>query len=127
MPVDANLALQASVTKTTTFNGAAVNIPGGTPRRGLKARVLYSAGTTTSGSITVTFSVDVSTNGTAFSTGEFQGVDSAVVLTTTGGVAGELFIPFETSDAYVRLTATFSGGSAGQSLTYQGDVMLARP
>lgn len=127
MPRDANLALQTSTTTTTTFNGAAVNIPGGTPRRGLKARVIYSAGTTTSGTITVTFSVDVSTNGTTFSTGEFQGVDTAVVLNTTGGVAGELFIPFETSDPYVRVTATFSGGSAGQSITYFSDALLARP
>jgi hypothetical protein len=127
MPRDGNLVLQTSVTKTTTFNGANLNIPGGTPRRGLKARVIYSAGTTTSGTITVTYSVDVSTDGTTYSTGEFQGVDSAVVLNTTGGLAGEIFIPFETSDAYVRLTATFSGGSAGQSITYFGDVMLARP
>jgi hypothetical protein len=127
MPRDGNLVLQTSVTKTTTFNGANLGIPGGTPRRGLKARVIYSAGTTTSGTITVTFGVDVSTDGTTYSTGEFVGVDSAVVLNTTGGLAGEIFIPFETSDAFVRLTATFSGASAGQSLTYYGDVMLARP
>jgi hypothetical protein len=127
MARDANLVLQASTTTTTTFNGAAVGIPGGTPRRGLKGRVIYSAGTTTTGTVTVTFSVDVSTNGTAFSTGEFQGVDSAVVLNTTGGLAGEIFIPFETSDAYVRLTATFSAGAAGQSITYFGDVVQGRP
>jgi hypothetical protein len=49
MATDANVVLQASVTKTATFNGAAVQFPGGTPRRGLYARVLYSAATNASG------------------------------------------------------------------------------
>jgi hypothetical protein len=127
MPRDGNLVLQTSVTKTTTFNGATLNLPGGTPRRGLKARVIYSAGTTTTSTIGVTFSVDVSTDGTTYATSEFSANDNIVVLNTTGGIAGELFIPFETSQPNVRLTATFSAGANGPSLTYFGDVVLARP
>ena len=53
MPTDANLALQASVTRRTTFNGSALTMGAGagtgTPRRGLKVRVLYSATNTSSG------------------------------------------------------------------------------
>jgi hypothetical protein len=39
MATDANLTLQASVTKTGSFNGAGVDLKTGTPRRGLVARV----------------------------------------------------------------------------------------
>lgn len=126
MATDANLQLQASVTKTATFNGAGVNLPGGTPRRGLKARVIYSAATNVSGSNTVTFSVDVSPDNSTWFTGEFQGVDTAVVLSTTAQSA-EIYIPFETSQPYVRLTATFSGAGSTPTITYQGDITLGRP
>ena len=40
---DANVVLQALVTKTTSFNSVGVNLPGGTPRRGLFARFIASA------------------------------------------------------------------------------------
>lgn len=126
MPVDALLSLQSSVTKTTTFNGASISLPGGTPRRGLKARVIYSAGTTGSGTATVTFGIDVYANSTWY-TGEFQGLDTAVALSTTATASGEIFIPFETSAVDVRLTATFAGTGGTQTLTYLGDVVLARP
>lgn len=126
MATDANLALQASVTKTATFNGAGLNLPGGTPRRGLKARVIYSAATNASGANAVTFSVDVSPDNSTWYSGEFQGVDTAVNLSTTAQ-AGEIYIPFETSQPYVRLSATFSGAGTTPTITYQGDVTLGRP
>ncbi len=54
MPSDALLALAgtsaAPLTKTATFNGTAVILAGGTPRRGLVARVIYSAAQQASGS-----------------------------------------------------------------------------
>jgi hypothetical protein len=126
MPVDALLALQTSVSKTTTFNGASISLPEGTPRRGLKARVIYSAGTTGTGTATVTFSVDVYETSTWY-TGEFQGVDTAVALSTTATASGEIFIPFETAAVDVRLTATFAGTGGTQTLTYFSDVCLAHP
>lgn len=126
MATDANLQLQASVTKTATFNGAAVNLPGGTPRRGLKARVIYSAASNASGANAVTFSVDVSPDNVTWYTGEFQGVDTAVNLSTTAQ-SGEIFIPFETSQPYVRLSATITGAGSTPTITYQGDIVLARP
>jgi hypothetical protein len=126
MPTDANLALQASVTKTATFNGAAVNLPGGTPRRGLKARVIYSAATNASGSNSVLFQIDVSPDNSTWFSAESAAADAAVALSTTAQ-SGEIFIPFETSQPYVRLTATVSGAGSTPTITYQGDIVLARP
>jgi hypothetical protein len=130
MPVDANVALQASVTKVATFNGAALILPGGTPRRGLKARVIYSAATNASGSNTVIFSVDVSYDaGSTFTSLFFA---PTVTLTTTAQ-AGETFIPFEVSPTSVvngiqiRLTATVAGAGSTPTITYVGDITLTRP
>lgn len=126
MAVDANLVLQASVTKTATFNGAGVNLPGGTPRRGLKARVIYSAASNASGSNTVSFSIDTSADNSTWNTGDFVQHENDVALTTTAK-SGEFYIPFETSQPYVRLTATFSGAGASPTITYVGDITLGRP
>lgn len=126
MATDANTVLQASVTKTATFNGAALDLGTGTPRRGLKARVIYSAATNASGSNTVAFSVDTSADNSTWNTGEFASIENNVALSTTAQ-SGEFFIPFETSLRYVRLTATFSGAGSTPTITYQGDVSLVRP
>lgn len=126
MATDALLQLQASVTKTATFNGTAVNLPGGTPRRGLKARVLYSAATNASGSNSVLFQIDVSPDNSTWYSAEAAAADAAVALSTTAQ-AGEIAIPFETSQPYVRLTATVSGAGSTPTITYQGDLMLGRP
>lgn len=130
MPVDANLALQAQVTKTATFSSTALVLPAGTPRRGLKARVLYSAATNASGSNSVLFSIDVSKdNGSTFNQ-EF--LADPIALSTTAQ-SGEIFIPFEVSPTSVangiqiKLSATFSGAGSTPTITYQGDVTLARP
>ncbi len=131
MPTDALQQLQASVTKTATFNGAALTLPGGTPRRGLKARVIYSAATNASGSNSVTFSLDVSYDaGSTWLSNLFQA--PAIALSTTAQ-SGELFIPFDISPTSVangtqiRLSATFAGAGTGATITYQGDLSLSRP
>lgn len=126
MPTDANLAVQASVTKTATFNGAAVDLTTGTPRRGLKMRIIYSAASNASGSNTVTFSVDVSSDNSTWYTAEFQGVAEALTLSTTAQ-SGEIYLPFETSKRYVRLTCTITGSGSTPTITYQGDITLTRP
>jgi len=136
MPSDANIALQASVTKTATFNGAALILPGGTPRAGLVARVIYSAAlvTSSSGTDTIIFSVDVCYDGVP-TTWYSDFVAVPITLTTTAQ-AGELFIPFSISPTVVsnvitnpqiRLTATFSATSHGDTITYQGDIVPGRP
>lgn len=130
MPTDALLALQASVTKVATFNGAALTLAGGTPRRGLNARVLYSAATNASGANSVVFSVDVSYD--AGSTWFSDFLAPPVVLSTTAQT-GEVFIPFSISPTSVvngtqiRLTATFSGAGSTPTITYVGDLTISRP
>ena len=134
MPVDALIALQASVTKTATFNGAALILAGGTPRRGLKARIIYSAATNVSGANAVTFSVDVCYDGVP----TLWNVDfvAPVINLSTTAQSGEIFIPFDISPTVVagvitapqiRLTATFSGAGSTPTITYQGDLSLTRP
>lgn len=131
MPTDANVALQAQVTKTATFNSAALVLPaGGTPRRGLNVRVIYSAATNASGSNAVTFGIGVSRdNGSTFPI-EFQA--DPINLSTTAQ-SGEIYIPFSISPntvangCQIELFATFSGAGSTPTITYQGDITLARP
>lgn len=131
MATDANLVLQASVTKTATFNGAGVTI-GSTPRRGLKARVIYSAATNASGSNSVTFSIDATYDGGSNWFNVSTDAKDVINLSTTAQ-AGELFIPFEVSQTalanqcQVRLTCTVAGAGSTPTVTYQGDVSLSRP
>lgn len=116
MAVDANLALQASTTKTASFNSAGVDLKVGTPRRGLKARVLVTAISGTSP--TADFKIQHSDDNSTYT-------DLAVCLQGQVTAAGAYAIPFETSKRYVRLVATIGGTTP--SVTYQGDLMLARP
>jgi len=134
MPSDANVALQASVTKTSTFNGAALILPGGTDRAGLKARIIYSAATNVSGSNAVTFSIDVCYDGVP--TTWFSDFVAPPINLSTTAQSGEIFIPFDVSPTVVsgvitnpqiRLTATFSGAGSTPTITYQGDLVPGRP
>ena len=134
MAVDALIALQASVTKTSTFNGAALVLPGGTPRRGLNARVIYSAAGNASGANAVVFSVDVCYDGVP--TLWFADFLAPPINLVVALQQGELFIPFSVSPTMVagvitapqiRLTATFSGAGSTPTITYQGDISLTRP
>lgn len=131
MPVDALNQLQASVTKTSTFSSAAFSLPGGTPRRGLKARVIYSAGSSGTATSTAVFSVDVSHDGTNYYA---EAQSDPITLPTSGSVSGELHIPFEVSPTSVasginiKLTCTIApGASATPTITYFSDLEVARP
>ena len=132
MATDALIAFQASVTKTATFNGAALILLGGTPRRGLVCRVIYSAAQQASGSGVWAFSVDVCYDGvpTLWNSIAFA---PAVITLTASAQSGEIFIPFSISPTsvvngtQVRLTATLSGSPTTPTITYQGDIELARP
>lgn len=132
MATDALLQLQASVTKTATFNGSAVTLAGGTPRRGLVARVIYSAATNASGSNSVTFAIGVSYDAGSTWNLDFQSNANVINLSTTAQ-SGEIFIPFSISPTSVangtqiRLTATFAGAGSTPTITYQGDLQLGRP
>jgi hypothetical protein len=132
MPTDALIQLQASVTKTSTFSSAALNLPGGTPRRGLKARVIYSAGSSGTATSTAIFSIDVSHDGGSNYYTEAE--SDPITLPTSGSVSGEIFVPFEVSPTSVanqiniKLTCTIApGSSATPSITYVSDLTVARP
>jgi len=130
MATDALLSLQPLTTKTATFSGAAFFLAGGTRRRGLKARVIYSAAQNATGSNTVIFSVDVSKDGGVTYYTEFQ--TDPITLSTTVQ-AGQVHIPFEVSPTsvvngiYIRTTATIAGAGTGPSVAYQCDIDLGRP
>ena len=131
MATDALIGLQAQVTKTSTFSSAAYTLASGTTRNGLKCRVLYSAASSGTANSTAVFSIDVSHDGGNNFYTEFE--TDPLTLTTTAA-SGELFIPFEISPTSVangtqiKLTCTITpGSSATPTITYQGDLVLARP
>lgn len=125
MATDALIQLQASVTKTSTFQGTAVDLKTGTPRRGLKARVIYSAATNASGSNTVAFTIEHSDDNSTFYTLS-SNAEYNLALSTTAQ-SGEIFLPFETSKRYVRLVATITGAGSTPTVTYGGEITLSRP
>lgn len=125
MPTDALLTLQPSVTKTATFQGTAVDLKTGTPRRGLFARVIYSAATNASGSNTVAFTVEHSDDNSTFYT-LASDVEYNLALSTTAQ-AGEVFIPVNTSKRYVRLVCTVSGAGSTPTVTYGGEFSPSKP
>ena len=123
MPSDALSVLQASTTKTGTFNSAGLNIKG-TPTRGVFARILYSAAGTSSGAGSAVFRVTESDDNTTF-TGISQSTESSLVLSATP-IAGEIFIPVNAQKPYIRLElATLTG--TGATVTYQADIVLSKP
>lgn len=132
MPTDALVQLQPQVTKTATFNGAAVTLTTGTPRWGLAARVIYSAATNASGSNSVTFQIDVSYDAGSTWNADFVAADKVVNLSTTAQ-SGEIYIPFEivpkavAGGAQIRLTATFAGAGSTPTITYGGELSLSIP
>lgn len=125
MPADANAVLQASVTKTASFNSTALDLKGGTPRRGIYARILYSAATNASGSNSVTFSLEHSDDNSTF----YRRTDGAaeIINLSTTAQSGEIVLPIDTSKRYVRLVATFAGAGSTPTITYSSAIVAGRP
>jgi hypothetical protein len=127
MPSDANVVLQALTTKTATFQPTTgLDLISGTPIRGLVARILYSAASAASGTDTVTFQIDHSSDNSTFYTLAVAAKD-AVTLPTSGSASGEIFIRFFTKLRYVRLSAIFSSSAHTDTITYVGDIVPAIP
>src|SRR5713101_2466375 len=103
MATDALVAVQASVTKTATFNGAAFDLLTRPPYHfNLWVRVLYSAATNASGANNVTFTVDGSTDNSNWGTIGGARVGDQITLSTTAQ-ANEIFIPVQGFVRYIRL------------------------
>lgn len=130
MPVDALNQVQSSSTSTATAHSSAFTLPGGTPRRGLVARFMYSAATNASGSNSVTFSIDVSRDGGSTFNIEFEA--PPIALSTTAQ-ASEIAIPFSISPTSVangtqiKASANFSGAGSTPTITWQCDLEPGRP
>lgn len=123
---DANGSLQALVTKTTSFDGAGVDLGTGTPTRGLKARVNISAyiSATTSGS-TFTFTIQDSADNTTFS--PISQGPAPILTGSTANQAVEFHIPFFTARRYVRSSLTIGASTGSPSVSYLVDIGVARP
>jgi len=126
MASDANTVLQASVTKTATFQPTTgLDLITGTPTRGLVARVIYSAASAASGTDTVTFEIDESSDNSSFT--NIVVSDQPVTLPTSGTGSGEIYMRFFTKKRYVRLSAIFSSSAHTDTITYQGDIVPTIP
>jgi hypothetical protein len=133
MAADALLALQASTTKTATFNGTGKSLPYGSNRE-LFARVIYSAAANASGSNTAIFSLEYTVDGGSTWTTGF--VNATITLSTTAQAA-EVYLPIEfplsakvlatPANAQVRLSVTIAGAGTSPTITYYADITAAAP
>lgn len=104
---DALLVLAASATITDSANSTGLDIGlGGTQRRVLFARVLHSATSNASGSATITYKIQHSSDNSTWYDHTSGAVN--IITTTTTAQTGEIFIPVATDLRYVRLVTTFS-------------------
>lgn len=118
---DANTILQAATTFTATFTSAALNLPGGTPRRGLKARFLATTVGAATGTPTLAPKIQESADNTTWNDLAYPiGADTLTA-------AGEMFIPFDTNNPYVRLVVTQSGTVTTPSCVCSCDIGIAWP
>lgn len=130
MPTDALLQLAPSTVSTATAAGSAVTLPGGTPRRGIVARFLYSAATNVSGSNSAQFGISVSYDGGSTYLLDF--LAPAIALSTTAQ-SGEVEIQFSVSPTSVvngikiKANVTISGAGSTPTITWISDLQLARP
>jgi len=122
MAYDALTVLQTLTTKTSNFQGNAVDLRAGTPPRGLDARVVVTSYSSGTAGTTIYFLIEHSNDGSTWHPLAY----SEPLVTTTSAQNAVLHIPFETRRRYVRLSVTFSGG-ASPTATYFGDLGVAKP
>lgn len=126
MPYDTNGVLSATVTKTTSFTAAGVDLGTGTPRRGLKAQFIVPSyvSATTPGSV-FTPTIYGSSDNTTF-------IALATGTPLTGGTAAvttqePIYVPFDTSFRYVAAGMPISGSTGSPSITWSARLGIARP
>lgn len=120
---DALRVLQTLFTTSTGYSSTGLDLLTGTPRRGLKARVIAPEIKSVGTAGVVTFSVEASTDNTTFTV-----IATAEPITNAAtAVAKEIFIPFETSKRYVRLAVANTVSTGTPSIIYKADVGEARP
>jgi hypothetical protein len=119
-PVDSQLALQAAVTKTASFNSAALDMGSGWAPGGggvpMQAIVNYSAGDFTTGDESYTFKVQDSPDNSAWTDRSPAVVAPVTVAAPSGVISVGAFI----QQRYVRLVATLGGTTP--SITYSANL-----
>ena len=140
MAYDANLVLATATTvaTSTTTSSTALSLrnptsttvvnPGGTPRRGLKARIVVSAAT--GAAQTVAFQIAHSDDNSNYAVIAFPLPNNTSVTAPTAtltNAAGPqtLFIPFETDKPWIQLQTITTGTAV--SVIYSAQVGSARP
>ena len=114
MAYDANTILKASATETSSTNGDALDTKTGTPVNGMKARLLITAASGTTPTMTVNLQhSDDDSSYTTF---------ASFAQATTTGVQ---YVMCETPKRYVRASSTIGGTSP--SFTYKVDLGPTRP
>lgn len=117
--------LQASGTITDSANSTGLDIGlGGTLRRQLFARCLYSAAYAGTGGQVITFKIQHSSdNGTWYD--HASGALNALTLPTGVGnaLSGEFFIPVATDLRYIRLVVTFSASTNTPTVTREAHLV----
>lgn len=123
---DALNVLAASATITNSANSTAVDLGvGGTLRAILWARIIHSATSNASGSATITYSIEHSSDNSTFYACASGAKD--IITTSTTAAAGEVYIPFVTDLRYVRLVSTFSSTTGTPTTTRQADITVTAP
>ena len=120
---DALEVLQTLFTSSTGYSGTGVDLGVGTPRRGLKARVIATAISSVGTAGVVTFQVDHSSDNTTYT----NIASSDPITNAAAAVTKELDIPFETSKRYVRLTVANTVSTGTPVIAWKGYVTLGRP
>jgi hypothetical protein len=132
MVSDALQQFTSSITKIAAFRSAGFPLPGGTPRRGLTARVLYSAASVSAATGACAFSIDLSYDGGSTWTSEF--ISDTIALSTVA-TQGEVFIPYRVVKSALQnggvpvqvALSLYSISGTNATVTYQGDAVTGGP
>ena len=121
---DALNILAASATLTDSANSTAVNLGvGGTLRKILFARIIHSATSNASGSATITYKIQGSTDNSTFT----DLASATAITTTTTAQAGDIYLPIATDKQYVRLVTTFSTTTGTPTTTREAHITVTAP
>jgi hypothetical protein len=113
MAYDANLQLANETAKTGSTNSTGINLKTGSLRGPVMwARVEVTAGSASVSDVTLTFSVEHSTDDSTYYA-HTSGADQVVTITSGGSVRSRdvVWIPIVTEKKYIRLAMVKGGGT----------------
>lgn len=113
MAYDANLQLASETAKTGSTNSTGINLKTGSLRGPVMwARVEVTAGTASVSDVTLTFSVEHSSDDSTYYA-HTSGADQVVTITSGGSVRSRdvVWIPIVTEKKYIRLAMVKGGGT----------------